>query len=40
MLRTGKKPLALDKLLAPTILLHAIMKAIETGKEVFLEEIK
>jgi predicted dehydrogenase len=40
MLRTGKRPLALDKLLAPTVLLNAITKAIETGSEVFLADIR
>jgi predicted dehydrogenase len=38
MLRTGKRPLPLGKLLAPTVLLNAIVKSVETGKEVFLSE--
>jgi predicted dehydrogenase len=36
MLRTGKRPLVLEKLLAPTVLLNAIIESIETGKEVYL----
>lgn len=40
MLRTGKKPLLLDKLLAPTLLLTAINQSIETGKEVYLKDIE
>jgi len=40
MLRTGKRPIALEKLLAPVVFLNALNKSIETGKEVFLSEIK
>jgi len=40
MLRTGKRPLPLEKLLAPTIFLNALNKSIETGREVFLSEIE
>lgn len=39
MLRTGKRPLPLEQLVAPTVLLNAIVKSVETGKEVFLSEL-
>lgn len=37
MLNTGKRPLSLDKLVAPTILLTAIIESLNTGCEVFLD---
>jgi predicted dehydrogenase len=39
MLHTGKRPLPLEQLLAPTVLLNAIVKSVETGREVFLNEL-
>lgn len=39
MLNTRKRPFPLEQLLAPTVLLNAIVKSINTGKEVFLEEL-
>lgn len=39
VLRGDKKPLAMEKLLAPTVLLNAICKSIEDGREIFLDEI-
>lgn len=40
MLHTGRKPLSLDKLLAPVLILNAIDRSIHTGREVFIEELK
>lgn len=37
MLETGRRPLSLDKLIAPTVFLTAINKSLETGKEIFLK---
>jgi len=39
MLKTNKRPFPLEQLLAPTVLLNAIVKSIETGKEVFLKDL-
>jgi hypothetical protein len=39
MLRTGKLPMPLQHLLAPTVLLNGIMKSLETGREVSLDEL-
>jgi predicted dehydrogenase len=39
MLHTGKRPLPLEHLLAPTVFLNAVEKSIETGNEVFLKEL-
>jgi hypothetical protein len=39
MLRTKKMPFPLEELLAPTVLLNAMIKSIETKKEVFLSEL-
>lgn len=38
MLRRGQRPLSLDKLVAPTILLTAIVESLDTGSEVFLDK--
>ncbi len=38
MLKTGKRPISLDKLIAPTILLTAILESLNTGREVFLDK--
>jgi predicted dehydrogenase len=38
MLRTGKRPISLDKLVAPTILLTAILESLNTGSEVYLDK--
>lgn len=38
MLRRGQRPLSLDKLVAPTILLTAIVESLNTGNEVFLDK--
>ncbi len=40
MLRTGNMPLSLDKLLQPTYMIHAILKSLEEGRDVTLEEVK
>lgn len=38
MIKTGRNPLSLDKLIAPTILLTAILESLNTGNEVFLDK--
>ena len=38
MLKTGKRPISLDKLVAPTILLTAILESLQTGNEIFLDK--
>lgn len=38
MLKTGQRPISLDKLVAPTILITAILEALKTGREVFLNQ--
>ncbi len=38
MLRTGKRPISLDKLVAPTILLNAIMESLDTSTKVYLDQ--
>ncbi len=37
MLQIGKRPISLDKLIAPTILLTAILESLATGREVSLD---
>lgn len=39
MLRAGRRPFELNKLLAPTVLLHAVSEALKTGREVFLRDM-
>jgi predicted dehydrogenase len=38
MLNSGKRPLSLDKLVAPTVLLTAILESLSTGSEIFLDK--
>jgi len=38
MLKTGKRPISLDQLVAPTILLTAILESLRTGNEVPLDK--
>jgi predicted dehydrogenase len=40
MLRSGQRPFPLENLLAPTVLINAIEKALETGREVCLSELE
>lgn len=40
MLRAGKRPFPLEQLLAPTVLLNAVLKSVETGREVSLSEVE
>ncbi len=37
MIKTGKRPISLDKLIAPTLLLNAIIESINTGSKVYLD---
>ncbi len=39
MLRTGRRPFSLDKLLMPTIMLNALDRSMKTGREVLLADI-
>lgn len=38
MLQTGKRPISLDKLVAPTLLLTAIIESLHTGSEIHLDK--
>ncbi len=38
MLKTGERPISLDKLVAPSILLNAILESLDTGSEVFFDK--